>query len=575
MFEAISNAFKGFQHRLLLWRRVPPIFFILPLLLGLGWIAWTYLQGVDLFQEPTYEQIDAAMVAQGLISHEEVDTTGMVTPYSTGKIYQWIRGGVIVWLLASILGWVLSLIRWPTHIPLKSVASLCLVAAVIVVGDDIYQNWEGARESFIGEEASFPAYLGKIGLIFALLVSPAFALVYYARSSIMDRYLIRNVAQPLAFCFAAFLAIWLIIDLSDHGPSFIDAGVPFHKVLWFYLIQVPMIVVQVLPVTVLLSLLYALGRMSRSNEIISMLGAGKSVGQVLRPAFISGIYLSLVCFALNYYWAPMAEGRKDSMYRAIKEGYEDDTIVDKQFYRNRAEQRSWYIGEIPFDLREDKLRNVWVQEQDAMGQPTRTIVAKSARWWPPSGPWRFYNAKTVEYEYTGDGRITQNIVYYDEKESEVGDKFDMHLPETPWRIFSSSFDPEYLGVPELTSYINTNSSLPPEQLAPFRTFRQYRMAYPWSCLVVVLLAAPLGLVFSRRGLLGGVAACVFLFFAMFFVDNLFLAMGQGNQIGALLGSWASNLIFTVIGAILLFIRTRNWDFPTPKSIWNNLFGKPI
>jgi len=545
------------------WQRVPPILFLLPVIAAVAHLVSTYVGGVELFSDPTYEQNVAAEAAG-------IDPETLNTPYSPGRIYTWLRGGLLVWMLCSIPVWLLELIRWRQHVPLRSVAALFIATAVIVVGNDILSNWAAAQESFIGEKASFPAYLGKIGLIFLLIASPPFALLYYARSSIMDRYLIRSVAQPLVFCFGAFIALWLIIDLSDHGPSFIDAEVPFLKVLAFYGIQLPTVVVQILPITILLSLLYALGRMSRTNEIISMFGAGKSVSQVLRPCVLGGIYLSLVCMALNYFWAPTAEGRKQSMYKAIKEGYVDEkkkvvpTLVDKQFYRNREANRSWYIGEIPFDLKEHKIRNVWIVEDDANGKPTRTIVAKSARWWPPAGPWRFYQAKIVEYD---EGLPLPPTMYLVKNEEGDGDKVDLHdLPETPWRIFSTSFDPEFLGIPQLTSYINTNSTLPPEQLAPFKTFRHYRFSYAWQCLIVVLIAAPLGLVFSRRGLIGGVVASVMLFFAMFFIDNLFLAKGQGNQINPIIGSWLPIVIFGFLGLCLLWARANNKELPKIRNM---------
>ncbi len=545
---------------------LPPFLFTGPVLIAVLWLFLQLLAGGDFRLDPTDSELHSAMVAQELTSLEAVDRSMIKTSISPGKIYLWLRGGVFVWMVVSIPGWIFSLVRWRDQVPLEAIASLCLATAVVVVGDDILQNWTFAKNSYLGEETSFPAYLVKLLLVFALFISPPIALFYYVRSSIMDRYLIRNVAIPLAFCFAAFLAIWLIIDLSDNGPDFIDAGVPFLKVFWFYVIQVPMIIVQVLPVTVLLALLYSLGQMSRSNEIVSMLGSGKSVIEVLRPAFVSGAYLSFVCLVLNYHWAPTAEAHKDSMYRAITEGYEDDTLVEKQFYRNREERRSWYIGEIPFDLKKKKLRNIWVVEHDEQGRPSSTIVARRARWWPPNGPWRFYSGKTVRYE----NGLPMAPVYYDVKSQEgeipeTSDKFDVHFPETPWTIFSASFDPKYLGIPELRSFLKTNASLPESRLAPFWTFFHYRLAFPWSCLVVVLIATPLGLVFSRRGLLGGVATCVFVFFSMFFVDNLFLAMGQGSRLSPFLSAWASNLIFGAIGGFLLWFGSATERFPSSAT----------
>ena len=43
---------------------------------------------------------------------------------------------------------------------------------------------------------------------------------------------------------------------------------------------------------------------------------------------------------------------------------------------------------------------------------------------------------------------------------------------------------------------------PEVRLAPYRTQLHYRWALPWVCLLVVFIAAPLGIVYNRRGILG-------------------------------------------------------------------------
>ena len=43
-------------------------------------------------------------------------------------------------------------------------------------------------------------------------------------------------------------------------------------------------------------------------------------------------------------------------------------------------------------------------------------------------------------------------------------------------------------------------------------------------IIITLVAAPLGIVFSRRGLMGGVAAAMLIFFGLLVFNNLFLAL---------------------------------------------------
>jgi len=84
---------------------------------------------------------------------------------------------------------------------------------------------------------------------------------------------------------------------------------------------------------------------------------------------------------------------------------------------------------------------------------------------------------------------------------------------------------------------------------------------PWACFVVVFLAAPLGIVYSRRGVLAGVAGAIFFFAANTFLSYLMLAFGKGARTSPFIAAWSSNLLFGAIGAYLLYLRSSNRELP--------------
>src|SRR5437773_8300566 len=86
---------------------------------------------------------------------------------------------------------------------------------------------------------------------------------------LLDRYVIRNFVQVYFYCIAGFTSIWLIFDVSDNISSFIDNHIAVSLVARYYATQIPQVLIILLPVALLLSLLFALGRMSRANEIVS------------------------------------------------------------------------------------------------------------------------------------------------------------------------------------------------------------------------------------------------------------------------------------------------------------------
>jgi lipopolysaccharide export LptBFGC system permease protein LptF len=76
-----------------------------------------------------------------------------------------------------------------------------------------------------------------------------------------------------------------------------------------------------------------------------------------------------------------------------------------------------------------------------------------------------------------------------------------------------------------------------------------------------LIAGALGVGYSRRGVLSSVAAAILLVFAMNFMSHFFLALGEGARVSSQIAAWTPNIIFGVIGLILLYYRSTNREPP--------------
>src|SRR3954449_12610995 len=120
----------------------------------------------------------------------------------------------------------------------------------------------------------------------------------------LDRYVTVYFLQAYFYCIAGFISIWFIFDVSDNISTFLDQRFSRILILKYYGTQFPQILVVVLPVALLLALLFTLGRMSRANEIVSMLTAGVSLPRILAPLLALGILTTLVTTPLNYSLAP-------------------------------------------------------------------------------------------------------------------------------------------------------------------------------------------------------------------------------------------------------------------------------
>jgi lipopolysaccharide export system permease protein len=138
--------------------------------------------------------------------------------------------------------------------------------------------------------------------------------------------------------------------------------------------------------------------------------------------------------------------------------------------------------------------------------------------------------------------------------------------ETPWKVLSSSQNPEYLGIPGLTMYLNANRDRDARSLASFRTNWWYIFAEPLACFAMILVAAPLGIVYSRRGVMGGVTGAICIFAMMYIMRGTFLAMGHSDRMSPFVAAWLTNVLVAAIGLVLLWYRAQNRELPKLKTL---------
>lgn len=372
--------------------------------------------------------------------------------------------------------------------------------------------------------------------------------------SILDRYLLRNFIEPFLLAMGAFLGIWLIFDLSDHGAEFFKNGASAQQVCMFYVLQLPQILLIAIPIAILLALLFCCSRMSRSNEIISMLSSGRSLGRVLLPLFLAGVAASSLGLWLNYKLAPRAEAAKRASLEDIRRSRSKEMARDQvngHLFRDRLSGRTWFVKRLRPST--SVMEGVQILQQDERGNIVRKWYAAKAIHDPATRRWTLQRGMIVDLNANGEVLKIDNF-------EEQGQRVLENWLETPWRIASSRLDAQQLTTPELKEYLANNYDFPEVQLAPFKTALSDRWSLPWSCLVVVFIAAPLSIGFSRRGNLSNAGIAILLFFFLLMSRSLFLALGKAGRIPPEVAAWTPQVIFFLIGGFLFWLRSANRDF---------------
>lgn len=403
---------------------------------------------------------------------------------------------------------------------------------------------EAVRQQLIGfPDSDVQAHQARPMILAALCFLPALAGFVYTLGGTMDRYIARQFAGIFCICLAALTVIWLLMDVSNRVSDFRDSKNILQTVFTFYGIRSPAVLLLLLPYSLLLALLYSLGKLSGTREVIAMIQGGRSVIRITLPLIIAGMFFSLLSLGLNYHWAPDAEGRVEEILDEA--GGKLPIKAPNVLYRNPADRRLWEIGAFPKNYHKgEPLIDVEVTT-------TREDKTLASRLFSRHASWNRYDHRwTFEQPLIGNFPPGSPPVFETHREPLVIDTW----PETPWQLIKPGLPAANLGIPDLDSWLQANSRRGPfADPAPYLTQWHYRWALPFTCMVTVLLAAPLAIHFSRRGPGGGIFLAVVLSALMLLFASISLALGEAGTLHPVVAAWLPNIAFTLL-ALYLFRR---------------------
>ena len=378
---------------------------------------------------------------------------------------------------------------------------------------------------------------------------PAIGGVLYFFGDTLARYVSRQFVSIFLICLFGLYAVWLMADLGDNLEDLKRSKDAASLAGQLYLVRLPEVIVQLLPYALLLSILYCLGRLSRSREIVAMIQTGRGLTRLTLPFFAAGALAALLCAGLNYQWAPAAVGAEKAIFRRAK-GL--DTVAEPNIrYRNFDDRRLWMIGAFPPDYHKGApLQRVTVIQENPNGTVAKIISAKTAAWSPMTRNWTFTDPRVADCTpgTAPDGQ-SPDFTYNAPPDPLVMKGWT----EVPAQLIRPGLPASQLGIPDLNDWLAANPLGTWASRGGHLTQWHYRWAQPVNCLIVVLLAVPLGVVFTRRGTGGGVAVAVFLCAGMLFVSNVCLSLGDSGHLKPVLAAWLPNVAFGII-ALYLFQR---------------------
>jgi lipopolysaccharide export system permease protein len=360
------------------------------------------------------------------------------------------------------------------------------------------------------------------------------------RFTILDRYMIAELAGPFSFGFAAFTLIFAATQLLAIGRLVESEHAPLWAAVEIFLWSMPQFMSIVIPMALLLGTLLAIQRLSGESEVVAMKAGGISFWRMVMPLLAAGLAMSVVTFVVQEMLAPYAADQSARITNNVllhTSAFNRDLTVSAPL---PGGGRQVTIA-TSYEPHSQALLHVTLVQYDRNNQPTQVVFVDRAD--SASEKWVLENASF--YRFNPDGTLLA--------EPKVAQQ-QVELGENPTELVKriSLNDPDQMSRSQIASIVRSGQ-LTQMELRKYVTTYQEKLAQPFACFVFVLIAIPYGLRAARSG--GGTSVgfgvAVAIVFIYYIVLVVFSYVSEALIALAALWAWMPNIIFTAVGLLRL------------------------
>lgn len=360
----------------------------------------------------------------------------------------------------------------------------------------------------------------------------------------LDRYVIRQFLKTVLFAILAFSLIFIIVDMIENLDDFIDQDVGPHIVGLYYAYFLPRIFSLMVPVAMLLSALFVVGRLSNNNEMTIIKCAGVSLYRFMLPLLGIGLVVSLLMLAFDGWLVPRINAARITLEREhLKKHRAIGTRYNLFFQETDSRILSMeYFDESSASARRIKLQRFGEADPTVM---TQRIDAERMVWNEEKRSWMLYNGVQRTF-LTDSSTVVQQREQVGTFDSLVVDA----LVVTPEVIIRMQQKPEEMELGDFREYIE-RQRLAGSDIARLLVDYHGKIAFPFASLIVVFFGVPFASIKRRSGLAVQFGISILLLFIYLVSQKLSQIFGYNGNIHPLLAAWMPNLLFLVAGSMIM------------------------
>jgi lipopolysaccharide export system permease protein len=354
---------------------------------------------------------------------------------------------------------------------------------------------------------------------------------------IIDKYLVKQFLQTLAFGILGFTFIFIVIDAMENLDDFIDQSVPALKIIHYYVVFSPEIIKLMTPVAVLFAAMFTASKSANLSELTAIKACGVSLFRFMLPFIITTLIISFMAVYFSGYVVPLANKTKLNIEQEYLKKNFNFTGSNIYFQDSRTKIVSISF----FDINSNRANRVSIQDFNGsdLTEMKSRIDAASLTYDSTKHFWIANNG--IHREFYGRKQKTNYFTTLDVK--------DLHF--SPADLLQKQTRPTEMNLNELDNLIKSQKQAGND---PTSTLIEYhsRIAFAMTGIIVVLFGLPI----SANKRKGGVAAQIGLNILVTFLYLVFMkvsqAFGKNGALNPILTAWFANILFMIAALINLW-----------------------
>ena len=364
---------------------------------------------------------------------------------------------------------------------------------------------------------------------------------------VSDRYVFLEWLKVFVMVVASMFGLLIIFEIQDSFSDLLSFDASTAQIFQYYLVLAPSLATIVVPASVLVSILYALGQLHRNNELIAFRAAGMSVFRTTRSVWLACSLLSICLWFLNSSLIPWSVEESDRLIRTLEHKKEAERVdgaevglVHGLAFDNRQDNRMWFMNRYSQFL--NQAYGVTVSIMDEERHELRRIMARRAYFDDPEVGWTFIDGREIIYDLEDDEKTTFSP-FAQKQAPELKDD-----PELMLLLGKRPKDLSFLQLKRITSSLAREEN--PKVLG-FEVRLHALMASAASCLIVAGIAIPFAVAGVRVNPAVGVAKSIGLFFAFYLINSIFNSMGRQGALSPAFAAWSPMILMIVLSYVFV------------------------